>query len=629
MQPSQRIANALFLGIAVCAGGCVFDRDALYEADVETALPEDPPDGPTPELPPPDMRRDGGDSGPVESDGGDSGPIDPIDPPVNCAGAAAAVGDVDVAIGRDLELRDAWWRVDLGGPHRVTGVNVCYEGDDAPRLEVAYAAARGGALPVDPTNPALSTAAGDDPLAGLAAHGVDQVWVRTVGPTHPPLTEVRVWGQPQVNAISKRQVWSVFRGDGLVSTQQGETPLNPDLAIDERFDGRAQAEARDGSLWWQVDLQAAHQMQGVTLWGTEQPMNIRVDYLDDAQGLIASSEVVETTETATSVALAHVGVHYVRVHLIGSESAGTLSLREVEVWGTALRNAAFDEPAQQSSRRDPATSSPVALVNGNLLEGWRPSTTTAASTNPESDAWWRVDLAGPEKVVGVTVRRPHPQWSGLLENQPLTDLRVKLLDAEDNVLAEGEYRSQDGRVTTCALQGMGVHSVRVEHLAGAQELQPDQGLVLAEVQVWAAPTPIEDLPTGPVRLRNPAGSACISQPADNDEVSLQPCGRDDGDAIWMFDHHTGELRHVTRDLCIEVNPEIVDDSWGQITRRAQAAPCTGEGGLQKWTYYETTSDFRIRLSDQETICLDSYGGPGTLRVVTCKSQLGHQGWRLH
>jgi hypothetical protein len=103
----------------------------------------------------------------------------------------------------------------------------------------------------------------------------------------------------------------------------------------------------------------------------------------------------------SAVIAAGVEGRYVRVQLTG---ANYLSLAEVQVFGTggaAIPDLAVGKTATQSSIYSFASAGPAAAVDGNTDGRFFDGSVTA--TNPDTNAWWQVDLGTSAAVSSVVV----------------------------------------------------------------------------------------------------------------------------------------------------------------------------------------------------------------------------------
>jgi hypothetical protein len=128
-------------------------------------------------------------------------------------------------------------------------------------------------------------------------------------------------------------------------------------------------------------------------------------------------------------------------------------------------------PTQQSSTAYRGV--PERAVDGNTSGTYGNNSVT--HTAPSAAPWWRVDLAGPHRVDGVTI------WNRTdCCSQRLSNFRVDYLDAAGKVVATRDHAGKAGTQTDITLSASGVRAVRVQ-------LRGSEALSLAEVQVWGAP----------------------------------------------------------------------------------------------------------------------------------------------
>jgi hypothetical protein len=127
------------------------------------------------------------------------------------------------------------------------------------------------------------------------------------------------------------------------------------------------------------------------------PRNGHAGTLQNRAGTFSSHQT-SAPNPSSSIAVGAPG-RYVRVQLTG---ANYLSLAEVQVLGTAAAdsNLALLKTATESSTI-PGTPSAAAAVDGNTDGQFFDGSVTA--TNPDTNAWWQVDLGASATVDSVVV----------------------------------------------------------------------------------------------------------------------------------------------------------------------------------------------------------------------------------
>lgn len=133
-------------------------------------------------------------------------------------------------------------------------------------------------------------------------------------------------------------------------------------------------------------------------------------------------------------------------------------------------NVALNKTATQSSTVFNVHAS--RAVDGNTDGDWKNG--SVSQTTIENRAWWRVDLGSSHRVDGVTI------WNRTdCCADKLADFHVDYLDSQGRVIATNNHKGRAGTRTNIHLAATDVYAVRVQ-------LNGNDSLVLAEVQVWGA-----------------------------------------------------------------------------------------------------------------------------------------------
>ena len=242
------------------------------------------------------------------------------------------------------------------------------------------------------------------------------VRVQLTGPNYLSLAEVQVLGSGAAVPTP------VNLAQGKPAAQSSTLPgtAGPAVAVDGNtdglfFDGSVTATNPDQNAWWQVDLGSSASVGSVVVWNRTDCCGSRLnDYwvfvsntpflatdtpaaLQNRAGTFSSHQT-SAPNPSSSIAVGAPG-RYVRVQLTG---ANYLSLAEVQVLGTAAAdsNLALLKTATESSTI-PGTPSAAAAVDGNTDGQFFDGSVTA--TNPDTNAWWQVDLGASATVDSVVV----------------------------------------------------------------------------------------------------------------------------------------------------------------------------------------------------------------------------------
>ncbi|HLK62639.1 MAG TPA: discoidin domain-containing protein [Bryobacteraceae bacterium] len=239
------------------------------------------------------------------------------------------------------------------------------------------------------------------------------------------LAEVQVFGTPASGGGGGNNGTNI--APGKLATQSSSYPglptAGPSSAIDNNtdgnfYDGSVTATSLDNNPWWQVDLGSAATVNSVVVWNRTDCCSLRLsDYwvfvsntpfsasdtpatLQFRAGTFSSHQTFAPSPSATI----NVGMQgrYVRVQLSDTDY---LSLAEVQVFGTggsSPTDLAINKVTSQSSNLPFA---PTALSgsaadgnsDGNFYDG------SVTATNPDTNAWWQVDLGSPFSVSQVIV----------------------------------------------------------------------------------------------------------------------------------------------------------------------------------------------------------------------------------
>jgi YD repeat-containing protein len=317
----------------------------------------------------------------------------------------------------------------------------------------------------------------------------------------------------------------------------------------------------DAQAWWQVDLGGPQSVQSVEVWNRtdsfgDRLTNFKVLLLDSNQAVVATTIVPGQAGTPSAVAISGTA-RYVKVQLVGSNY---LSLAEVKVWGIPPTNLALNKTAIQSS--DPGWGGPASkAVDGNTDGNWANGSVT--HTGLDAQAWWQVDLGGPQSVQSVEVWNRTDSFGDRLSN-----FNVLLLDSNQAVVASATVSGQAGTPSTVAVSGSARY-VKVQ-------LNGTNYLSLAEVKVWAAPA----TPPSNLALNKPATQS--SDPGWGGPASKAVDGNIDGDWAHASVSHT------------DLNPQ----AWWQVDLGSPQS-------IQTVDVFNRTDCCSNRLTNFNVILLDA------------------------
>jgi hypothetical protein len=244
------------------------------------------------------------------------------------------------------------------------------------------------------------------------------VRVQLSGADYLSLAEVQVLGTGGAPPLTNL---AVGKAASQSSTLAGVASAAASSAVDGNtdgafFDGSVTATNADLNAWWQVDLGAPSTINSVVIWNRTDCCASRLsDYwvfvsntpflasdtpttLQNRAGTFASHQ----TSAPNPSTIIPVGVQgqYVRVQLTG---AANLSLAEVQVLGSGptLTNLSQGKVATQSSTLAGSAKGAAAAVDGNTDGNYFDNSVTA--TNPDTNAWWQVDLGAPATVSSIVI----------------------------------------------------------------------------------------------------------------------------------------------------------------------------------------------------------------------------------
>jgi len=319
---------------------------------------------------------------------------------------------------------NAWWQVDLGSPATINSITIWNRTDccgsrlsdywvfvsNTPFLATDTPATLQGRVGVFASH--QTTAPSPSTTINVGAPG-QYVRVQLTGTDYLSLAEVQVIGTsgPSNNLAT-----------GKAATQSSTYPGSPSagVAVDGNpdgnyFDGSVTATNVDTNAWWQVDLGASAIITSVTIWNRTDCCGSRLnDYwifisdtpflatdtpatLANRAGIFASHQ---TSAPAPSVTIPFTAQgRYVRIQLTGTNN---LSLAEVQVFGNIpqVTNLSQGKAASQSSTYPGSPSAGVAVdgnPDGNYFDG------SVTATNPETNAWWQVDLGASASINSVVI----------------------------------------------------------------------------------------------------------------------------------------------------------------------------------------------------------------------------------
>ena len=194
----------------------------------------------------------------------------------------------------------------------------------------------------------------------------------------------------------------------------------PAAAIDGNTDGNFFHSSvthtnADPNAWWQVDLGTSSNVNTIVIWNRTDCCSSRLSdywvFVSDVPFLATDTPATLQNRAATfashqsdspnlniSIGIAARG-RYVRIQLSGTNS---LSLAEVQVFGTTLTNLSHGRPATQSSTLAGYTTTGASYaVDGNTDGSFFNGSVT--HTNTDANAWWQVDLGASAAVTSVTI----------------------------------------------------------------------------------------------------------------------------------------------------------------------------------------------------------------------------------
>jgi uncharacterized repeat protein (TIGR01451 family) len=325
---------------------------------------------------------------------------------------------------------NAWWQVDVGTSAIVSSIVIWNRTDCCgSRLSDYWVFVSNTPFAPTDTPTTLQGKPGiwsshqttaPSPSTTIAAGGAQGRYLRVqlTGTNYLSLAEVQTIGIPIATGSNMAM--------GKSATQSSTFPGAPTAAASSAVDGSTDGSFYDGSVtatnldtnaWWQVDLGASAAVSSVVVWNRTDCCGSR---LGDYWVFVSNTPFLATDTPATlqgragtfsshqtsapnpsAVIAAGVEGRYVRVQLTG---ANYLSLAEVQVFGTggaAIPDLAVGKTATQSSIYPFATAGPAAAVDGNTDGRFFDGSVTA--TNPDTNAWWQVDLGTSAAVSSVVV----------------------------------------------------------------------------------------------------------------------------------------------------------------------------------------------------------------------------------
>ena len=237
----------------------------------------------------------------------------------------------------------------------------------------------------------------------------------------------------------------------------------------------------DPQAWWQVDLGSLSYIDHVDLWNRTDCCSARLSNFDvmlSTDGNWASPSVVSVYTPGTapahlSLPAGGVPARYVRVQLRGTNA---LSLAEVQVFGWAVSNLATGKTATQSSDY----AHPCGPVAGKAIDGNTNGSFGACSTthtNPDSKAWWQVDLGSLSYIDHVDLWNRTDCCSARLSN---FDVKFSIDGNWSSPSVTSIYTPGQAPAHLTLNAGVSARYVRVQ-------LRGTNNLSLAEVQVFGCP----------------------------------------------------------------------------------------------------------------------------------------------